>query len=308
MSMPVSVNLDHITESISLDECYELLIESKFDPADEESFLAVAPLLKKLNNNKTFLAETLIDELAGTSKLAGQHNQYTPQVLLLKAPNSATNFFIRANIWLAKDDPMLQLAGEKSFFYHVPHDHNFNFLTAGYLGSGYESDYYEYDFYNVEGYPGEPVDLRFIERKKLQPEQIMLYRAHKDVHKQLPADELSVSLNIMPSDMFAHLKPQYVFNAQCTKIERPTATSNSSTEPAMHFIARCGGEAGQQFLENMARNSIIEEDRVKAVKAMTAMHDSPEGKLATLQEYGFSSGSNLVRSMAYEHARSLALL
>ena len=41
---------------------------------------------------------------------------------------------------------MFKASGISPFFYHVPHDHNFSFLTVGYLGPGYWSEYYEYDY------------------------------------------------------------------------------------------------------------------------------------------------------------------
>lgn len=304
--MPVEINCDQINESIGLDECYEQLIDSRFDCNDIESFKSVAPLLKRLNNNRTFLAETLINELS-TPATAQSKNHYTPQVLLLKAPAKHTNFFIRANIWLAKQDPMLQLAGEKSFYYHVPHDHNFHFLTSGYLGPGYLSDYYEYDYFSVDGYPGEPVDMTFVKRSALSPGKVMLYRAHRDVHNQLPADELSVSLNIMPSMMFAHLRPQYIFNAQCTHIERTVTTSNSSTEPALHLIARCGGQKGQEFLEHVAKNGVIEEDRFRAIKAITAALPDNSSRFEVIRKYGLNANSTMVQKMAQYYVEQLSL-
>ncbi|QPG05751.1 transposase [Salinimonas marina] len=305
--MPVKFDCQAIDDAISLDDCYEQLIESRFDPTDIESFASVAPLLKKLNNNRTFLAERLIQELAGAGEQQ-TNNRYTPQVLMLKAPSKHTNFFMRANIWLPKEDPMLQLAGEKSFYYHVPHDHNFHFLTSGYMGPGYHSDYYEYDYFDVEGYAGEPVDLTFIERKTLSPGEVMLYRAHLDVHNQLPADELSVSLNIMPSMMFAHLRPQYIFNSECTHIERAITTSNSSTEPALHIIARCGGESGRDFLDHLARNSVIEEDRFRAIKAIVAVLPDEDSRYAALRKYGLNANSTLVKKMSQHYAQQLSLL
>ena len=305
--MPVKFDCSTIEESLSLDDCYEQLIESRFDPTDIESFASVAPLLKKLNNNRTFLAERLIQELTSAGEQQ-TNNRYTPQVLMLKAPSKRTNFFLRANIWLAKEDPMLQLAGEKSFYYHVPHDHNFHFLTSGYMGPGYHSDYYEYDYFDVEGYAGEPVDLTFIERKTLSPGEVMLYRAHLDVHNQLPADELSVSLNIMPSMMFAHLRPQYIFNPECTHIERAITTSNSSTEPALHIIARCGGDPGKDFLEHLAKTSVIEEDRFRAIKAIVAVLPDGDSRYSALRKYGFNANSTLVKKMSERYAKQLSLI
>ncbi|MEA3588426.1 hypothetical protein J6I75_08680 [Pseudidiomarina sp. 1APP75-27a] len=303
--MPVNLNLDHITESIGLDECYEAVIESKFDPCDVESFQAIGPLLKKLNNNQTFLSDILIAELEEHCASQSLTNRYTPQVIMLKGAQKGINFFMRANIWLPKSDPLLLASGEKSFFYRVPHDHNFNFLTSGYLGSGYHSDYYEYDYERVVGYPGEKANLRFIEHKQFGQGQIMLYRACRDVHNQLPADDLSVTLNIMPSMMFSHLHPQYVFNEQCTEVERTTVTTNGSIEPVLYLIAQRGSGKGLDFVEHLAQHSIIEEDRFRAIKALTSVQSSKEGKLNVLEKLGLKSKSKLVREMTKSHQAAL---
>src|SRR3546814_8782480 len=95
---------------------------------------------------------------------------------------------------------MVRDSGTDPFFYGKAHDHNFSFLTVGYMGPGYWSEYYEYDYANVAGYVGEKVNLRYIEKSKLDEGKVMLYRIHRDVHLQLPADEMSVSLNIMRSE------------------------------------------------------------------------------------------------------------
>ena len=42
-----------------------------------------------------------------------------------------------------------------------------------------------------------PVNLRFVEKARLDRGKVMLYRAHRDMHLQLPADDMSVSLNIL---------------------------------------------------------------------------------------------------------------
>jgi hypothetical protein len=306
--MPVNINLDHITDSIELDECYEGLLESKFDPNDQDSFKTVAPLLKKLNNNRTFLADVLINELEEHCSSQTLTNRYTPQVIMLKGAQKNVNFFMRANIWLPKSDPLLRASGEKSFFYRVPHDHNFNFLTSGYLGSGYHSDYYEYEYEKVIGYPGEEAHLNFVEHKQLGEGQIMLYRAYNDVHNQLPADDLSVTLNIMPTMMFAHLRPQYIFNEQCTHIERTTVTTNGSIEPVLYLIAQSGHERGREFVEHIARHSIIEEDRFRAIKALTSAEATDKNKLGILEKLGLSSSSKMVREMTKVHQTALGFV
>src|SRR3546814_33924 len=82
---------------------------------------------------------------------------------------------------------MVRDSGTDPFFYGKAHDHNFSFLTVGYMGPGYWSEYYEYDYANVAGYVGEKVNLRYIEKSKLDEGKVMLYRIHRDVHLQLPA-------------------------------------------------------------------------------------------------------------------------
>lgn len=43
-------------------------------------------------------------------------------------------------------DPITAASAATNLAYGYPHDHNFSFLTSGYLGPGYVSDYYEYDY------------------------------------------------------------------------------------------------------------------------------------------------------------------
>ena len=73
---------------------------------------------------------------------------------------ASEKYFIRANFWPSERDSVFKASGTSPFFYHVPHDHNFSFLTVGYLGPGYWSEYYEYDYDKVVGLPGEKVDLQ----------------------------------------------------------------------------------------------------------------------------------------------------
>ena len=50
-------------DAITLPELIEALNDPRFDPADEDSFAAAGPLLKRLANNRDFLAEIALVEL-----------------------------------------------------------------------------------------------------------------------------------------------------------------------------------------------------------------------------------------------------
>lgn len=185
-------------DAIELDDLVDALAASNIDCRDEDAFASLGPLLARLGRNRDFLADLAIAELK--TRCAGQHgvSGYGAQVFLLRPPDG--RFVLRANFWPAQSDAVLRASGGGAFFYDMPHDHNFPFLTYGYWGPGYWSDYYEVDADAIAGVPGEAAGLRFIERARLEPERLMLYRMSRDVHAQMPPDAFSVSLNILGAD------------------------------------------------------------------------------------------------------------
>ena len=208
----------------SLGKAEEALSTLDFDPRDEESTREAAYWLKRLNNNRGFLSDVLLKRLKneGKSKI---ESGYGPQAIILSPLRG--RMFLRANIWPAKDDLCFKNSGAQTFVYGVPHDHNFSFLTSGYLGPGYQSDYYTYDYEDVTGIPSERANLRFVERSALSQGKVMLYRAHLDVHSQLPPESLSVSLNVMHVDPAQCWYDQYGFDPdadEVTKVLSPNAT------------------------------------------------------------------------------------
>ena len=100
---------------------------------------------KKLANNRRFLAD-LIDRRSSRSaaQARSRDNQYSAQVIML---HGGVEQVPDPRQFLAGDGGQRgRNSGTDPFFYGVPHDHNFSFLTVGYLGPGYWSDYYEYDY------------------------------------------------------------------------------------------------------------------------------------------------------------------
>src|SRR6185436_7896384 len=134
---------------IELGDLVHALNDGRFDPADEESFAAFGPLLARLALNRTFLTDIAVAELKDRCQRLSDESPYSSQVIMLH--RASENFFIRANFWPSPKDSLFKLSGHSPFFYHIPHDHNFSFLTVGYLGPGYWSDYYEYDHTQVVG-------------------------------------------------------------------------------------------------------------------------------------------------------------
>jgi len=236
--------------AISLDELADALDSTAFDPHDEDDFAALGPLLARLGRNRNFLADLAIEELKLRCARQSAANGYGPQVFLLRPPNG--RYVIRANFWPAADDAVIRASGTAPFFYGLPHDHNFPFLTYGYLGPGYWSDYFEYDTQAAADPPGGHAGLRFVERSRLDPGKLMLYRMQRDVHVQLPPDAFSVSLNILGQHPSHPWIDQYRFDIARNMIAEGLTTAPS--EGLVTLAVHLGGGNGLDLADHLRRH------------------------------------------------------
>jgi hypothetical protein len=199
---------------------------------------------------------------------------------------------------------VFKTSGTSPFFYHVPHDHNFSFLTVGYLGPGYWSDYYEYDHAGVVGLPGESVDLKFIEKARLEPGKVMLYRAHLDVHDQLPADDMSISINIMHASPCLPFLNQYRFDVKAQKIAG--LLSRSSAESLLALAAHHGGDNGRDLLESFAAAHPCDRIQFAALRELASAEPDVDGQLEILGRGRHSAAAFVAAMSAMESARLAA--
>ena len=303
--MPRVLSCDD-TQSCSLGEAVDALAALDFDPACEEKLAMATLWLKRLGNNRTFLADLLVDQLAGRKgKIAAVDSGYGPQAIVLSPHYSGARggMFLRANIWPAESDLCFQTSGARSFVYGVPHDHNFSFLTFGYAGPGYRSDYYEYDYESVAGYEGERVDLRFIERSALHQGKLMLYRAHRDIHSQIPPEALSVSLNVMHVDPAQGWFDQYGFDLERDEVTR--VLSPNSTEAFLRVAVASGSDEALDYAEWVGANHPSARLRLASFEARAARCETADLR-DTLWREAECSGSRMVEAVAKEKRLALA--
>jgi hypothetical protein len=260
--------IDYTDDAVaSVESCTAALRESGFNPADPGSLRHAARQLRQLGNNRDFLGDLLIDELARRHREDVSPNGYGPQAIMLSAPGEG-DFFLRANIWPSPEEHMMRASGGASFVYGLPHDHNFNFLTLGYFGPGYWSEYYEYDYEAVAGATGEAAGLRFVEKSRLDPGKLMLYRAHVDVHAQLPADSLSVSLNVMHVCGAQGWLDQYGFDPAADQITR--ILNSGSSEAFIRIAVGLGGDEALDLAHQFARSHPSDRMRLHALGALAS--------------------------------------
>ena len=286
-------------DAITLPDLIEALNDPHFDPADEDSFAAAGPLLKRLANNRQFLADVAVAELKDRCRRQSASNRYSSQVIMLH--KASEKYYIRANFWPSPRDSVFKASGTSPFFYHIPHDHNYSFLTVGYLGPGYWSDYYEYDYENVVGVPGETVDLKFIERARLEPGKVMLYRAHRDVHDQLPADEMSISINIMHAAPGIAFLNQYRFDVKSCEIV--SILNRSSSEALLALAANHDGGNARDVVESFAAGHPCDRMRFSALRELVAAAKDPEAGMERLERATCSSNAFVAAMSAHELQR-----
>ena len=283
----------------SLGDCLAALNEAGFHPHEEDSLLGAAQWLRRLGNNRDFLAQVMLDELKDTAAGGGEDaSAYGAQVVMLSPLGG--EFFMRANFWPGRNDHVFRASGQSAFSYELPHDHNFDFLTVGYFGPGYASDYYEYDYEAVEGVIGEKAHLRFVERATLDPGKLMHYRAHRDVHSQLPPETLSVSVNIMQSSGAQGWLDQYSFDVEKDEIAKVISAGGS--EIFLRVAVGLGHADAMDLAENFARGHISERMRLVALEAQAGV--LPPAERDALWRRAESNGSRLIALEATRRRRA----
>jgi hypothetical protein len=251
------------TRSLSIAEYVEY-VRGRVDLHDVDSIAASAPMLRALANDRTLVVEKL-NERIENFLIDGAIP--SAQALLLARDD---DFYVRANIWPAIADMANGRAYQDQFAYNFAHDHNYTFMTVGYLGPGYETEIYEYDYDKVEGYVGEPVNLRFLEKAKFAPGMVMLYRASRDVHIQFAPEELTITLNLMVSLPEIRLRDQYYFDVGKGVISSfPTQLHASGRASFVNLAGYVGNGDTQELLTDLASRHPCRRTRLNAFEALS---------------------------------------
>lgn len=228
------------TQSIDYSDFLEELKSFDHKLFDDEHIEKTAILLKRLYNNRTFLTNYFNEILKDVGSQAW--NLYTFQVFMLAKEKY---FNLRAPIWM----PPRGQESDAAFVYDLPHDHNFDLMTLGYLGSGYKTDIYQYDSKNTIGYPTEKVNISKPTRYQLSPGKILFMQANKDIHTQIPPRDLSISFNIMKS--YDLTNKQFIFNLKKKEITRKV---NDEVGPLFfNLAAKLGDQNTLDIVQNLSK-------------------------------------------------------
>ena len=272
----MALTLDCDTADVLGLDAYVDHMRSNVDFADLECVLASAPRLRALANNRHFLVDLFNGFLARYQR-AQALTGYAPHSFTLAA---SPRFYVRANVWTRPHaEPRRKSLEEKLFSYGRAHDHNFSFMTVGYLGPGYETSIYEYDFDSVTGHAGEEVALKFLETTTLGEGKVMFYRASRDVHIQAPPPSLSISLNLMIIEPAALLRDQFAFDLERRTISAYVATLSSKRVSLLTLAAYLGNCETADLLESVAKRHPCRRTRLAATQACARLRPADADRL-----------------------------
>lgn len=250
------------TACVSLEEYVEH-IERKVDIHNTESITASADMLRALANDRTLVVRKLNERIQSFLK---DGSIPSAQSLLLAR---SERFYVRANIWPAISDMSNGRAYQNQFAYNIAHDHNFTFMTVGYLGPGYETEIYEYDYSSVRGCVGETVDLRFLEKVTFSSGMVMLYRASRDIHVQFAPSELTITLNLVIPLSDTRIREQYYFDLTKRQLSAYADQFQTTSRASLVNLAGHVGNGNTlSLLDDLARKHPCRRTRLTAYAAL----------------------------------------
>lgn len=239
-------------------------LANAIDLDNEEEIRSLAPEMKKLCNNKGWLNDFILEGLESPSTFQ-QDNLYSSQSYILK--NIGEKAFLRFAIWAPKSFGE-QLDEDNFFSYSTAHNHDFSLLTAGYLGSGYSTSIYHIDTpKDVTGFPGEKIDINFVERFTLKQGRVAFYEAGNDIHVQHEPDDLSISLNLIVAQPQMDIRQLY-FDTKNQQIGGYVGNTSVKRGLFFKFAAALPTKANHQKLLSIANTNSCEISRIYAYRAL----------------------------------------
>jgi len=214
------------------------------------------------------------------------------------------HFRLTANVWMPSS------LGEPVPPNGIPagrvHNHNTSLMTVGYAGPGCDLDLYAYDPKTSQGEIGERVDLRFIERTRLSPRAVVIYRETIDAHARFAPSSLSVSLTFSIIDERSQQIDQLLFDPHAATIAGVGPHAAVHRRASVVLLAGEFGNAGTiDLLDGLLRRSHCRRVREAAVDAAMRLRDTSIGERTRIIERALRDTSELVRRRAEMAAAQL---
>jgi|GEM_PF-4454446 len=245
----------HSDESVSLDELIAFFERRGPFPVSGHDLTEAAVMMRRVLNCRDSICRHIVDRFS--SLVDPGVDDYTPDGVVL---HRSRHFFVRIVMWLPDG-----MQGQRSSIVdNTIHDHNFHFLTLGLLGPGYVTEVWQYDHEPGVDMSGRTIPVRHQGTMQLSEGRVFHFARSVDIHRQLPPERFSVSLNIIESDDVTNL--QYDFR-------QPRSGANDRLD-----VASLLNPPFVQQLSNMLRVSPLRDKAAAILQASPlASHTGPAG-------------------------------
>ncbi len=192
---------------IAIEEFIEIANEL-YNPCNPASAWDMRWPLLALAQNR----ETIFELICKSIEARLNENLQTEQASYYVLYNEE-HFSLRATVWMPElDTSELSIIQGSTFAYDFPHNHDFDLITVNCFGPGYETDIYEINPLGRHAKVGDCVDAYYTGRTQLAPGAMLSYEAFKDVHIQVPTEEISMALNFLPRSEMHRGRTQHAFD------------------------------------------------------------------------------------------------
>jgi hypothetical protein len=257
-------------------------VERNLDSRDSASIAESAVLLYRLAQDATLLNDLIVEPIKRETSEIQPENRYTDATFML-GKTSNGRFHVRANVWKVPQSHAGSETYESDLYaYNLPHDHNFDFLTVGFYGPGYWTDLYEYEYDKLSLQIGEHADIAFVERTSLPVGKVMMYRKGRDIHTQLPPDDLSISINLLAITDEQLVRQQYFFDVENRRTAGFVDGLVSHRVDFINLVGRLGILDAVEPLMALARSHPDPRTRSAALSSALALAPGERGTLERL--------------------------
>lgn len=268
-------------------------VRQVIDLQEPDSLIGLASPLCMLANDPDVVAREFNDAIQRSLDTASPPPTLSSSVSLAEDDH----FRLSANVWLpaslGEPLPPNGIAAGRV------HNHSTSLMTVGYAGPGCDLDLYAYDPKTSQGEIGERVDLRFVERTRLAPRSVVIYRETVDAHARFAPSNLSVSLTFSIIDERSQRSDQLLFDPHAATI------AGIGPHAAVHrraSVVRLAGEFGNagtiDLLDGLLRRSHCRRVREAALDAAMRLRDTSIGERTRIIERALRDSSELVRRRA----------
>jgi hypothetical protein len=275
-------------------------VRQVIDLQEPDSLIGLASPLCMLANDPDVVARHFNDAIRLSLDTSSPPADVSSSVTLAEE----AHFVLGANVWMppsiGEPLPPNGIAAGRV------HNHNTSLMTVGYAGPGCDLDLYAYDPNSSQGALGEHVDLRFIERTRLTPRTVVIYREVVDAHARFAPSSLSVSLTFSVIDERVQRTDQLLFDAHNATIAGFGPHAAAHRRASVVKLAGEFGNAGTiDLLDGLLRRSHCRRVREAAVDAAMRLRHTTPGERARVIERALRDSSELVRRRAEAAAAQL---